>query len=458
MDNNAAVFSGTVKAKNFYHNVCVFVEGGTYSNGLTNTGNADLIYAVPYPYNNPWYNSGSSTIADRTITLPSAKEYEGKTVELAILAPGDTTNMRNIYVEALGYTTGVNGKFLDNIYYDNGNIRTVGNTYSQMNFPPTVGNVKFYAVKYVTGYGVGNEYWGWLYLPSPSGGSVSPGGGGGTVTSVGLLAPEGFTVTGSPVTANGTIELDFGGSISAHKILAAPSSSAGSPRWRSLVSSDIPSLPYLADDVEYISGIKINGSTYYATDPDDTIDLGTISAVWNGGTVTNDITLNNVNLLVTQRGNNSIGSNSNPFYHLYINHLHGGTANNMWFLNDTSSLGFKFGYGTDFQNKTIWTTIDSNGVSSSSDARLKDKVEDIQLTAEEIAEAPSMRFTWNDNRGDGTYVGTTAQYWRELIPELVIEDEGGTLSLNYSNAAMMAIISLAKEVVELKKEIEELKK
>ena len=94
---------------------------------------------------------------------------------------------------------------------------------------------------------------------------------------------------------------------------------------------------------------------------------------------------------------------------------------------------------------------------SSSDETLKDKVGDVELTAEQIAEAPSIKYTWKDKeKGSKVYIGTTAQYWQDIIPEAVSEDKDGKLGLNYQGLSIAAVISLAKEVVELKAKIAEL--
>ena len=76
---------------------------------------------------------------------------------------------------------------------------------------------------------------GWSYMPYTTGGS-------GSVTSVGLSMPTGFNVTKSPVTGSGTLTVDFGGSVSKNRVLAAPSDAAGAPSWRKLVAADIPDL------------------------------------------------------------------------------------------------------------------------------------------------------------------------------------------------------------------------
>ena len=67
------------------------------------------------------------------------------------------------------------------------------------------------------------------------------GGGAGTVTSVALTVPTGFSVTGSPVTTAGTLAVSLE-SQAKNKVLASPTSAAGVPSFRELDASDIPSL------------------------------------------------------------------------------------------------------------------------------------------------------------------------------------------------------------------------
>jgi hypothetical protein len=55
--------------------------------------------------------------------------------------------------------------------------------------------------------------------------------------------------------------------------------------------------------------------------------------------------------------------------------------------------------------------------------------------------------------------GSSAQDWQKLLPEVVStgQDEQGTLSLAYGNAALVSVVELAKVVVDLKAEVESLK-
>jgi hypothetical protein len=97
----------------------------------------------------------------------------------------------------------------------------------------------------------------------------------------------------------------------------------------------------------------------------------------------------------------------------------------------------------------------SSAITTSSDIRYKNILNDITLSVEDIANAPFFEFSYKDSE-DVTFVGTSAQYWQDVCPKAVVETEG-KLSLNYSGLALGAATTIAKEVVELKKENETLK-
>jgi len=69
------------------------------------------------------------------------------------------------------------------------------------------------------------------------------GGGSGTVTSVGLVLPSMFNVTGSPVTGSGTLTANLNWQYS-NWVFAGPNGSNGTPSFRRLAAADIPNLPY----------------------------------------------------------------------------------------------------------------------------------------------------------------------------------------------------------------------
>jgi hypothetical protein len=70
----------------------------------------------------------------------------------------------------------------------------------------------------------------WLYVGTQ---------GSGTITSVGISVPSWLTVTGSPVTSNGTIAIT-GTSEASNLFLASPNGSSGAMTPRAIVSADLP--------------------------------------------------------------------------------------------------------------------------------------------------------------------------------------------------------------------------
>ena len=95
-------------------------------------------------------------------------------------------------------------------------------------------------------------------------------------------------------------------------------------------------------------------------------------------------------------------------------------------------------------------------VSAGSDERLKTNwrsVQDDYIT--KLAKVKSGIFDRTDF--PITQPGVSAQSLRKVLPEAVLEDESGMLSVNYGGAALVSVIELANLVLKLKKEIEELK-
>lgn len=86
--------------------------------------------------------------------------------------------------------------------------------------------------------------------------------------------------------------------------------------------------------------------------------------------------------------------------------------------------------------------------STTSDERLKDVKENVELSVDAIAEAPSVKFEWKNNKELGEQVGTIAQYWEEKLPQVVHKNDEGNLSLQYDVTALLSSISLAKKVKE----------
>lgn len=101
----------------------------------------------------------------------------------------------------------------------------------------------------------------------------------------------------------------------------------------------------------------------------------------------------------------------------------------------------------------------SGNVTAYSDERLKKDWSDLpEDFVENLAKTKSGLYTRIDT-GD-RQVGSSAQDWKQLLPEVVSEadDEIKTLSLAYGNAALVSAIELAKRVVKLEAILAELLK
>jgi uncharacterized small protein (DUF1192 family) len=95
-------------------------------------------------------------------------------------------------------------------------------------------------------------------------------------------------------------------------------------------------------------------------------------------------------------------------------------------------------------------------VSGGSDERLKKNWRSVVSNfIEKLSKVKSGIFDRTDL--ELTQPGVSAQSLREVLPEAVLEDENGMLSVNYGGAALLSVVELAKEVVALRAEIEALK-
>jgi hypothetical protein len=126
------------------------------------------------------------------------------------------------------------------------------------------------------------------------------------------------------------------------------------------------------------------------------------------------------------------------------------------FISASNNVGI--GTGSPTQKLHVGGNIYATGdVTAASDGRQKEIVEDAMLTAEQIADAPAVKFTWKDKRDDDVHAGSIAQYWQKVLPEVVVGNDDA-LGLNYGAAAMVSSINLAREVVELKNTVKEQQK
>lgn len=152
--------------------------------------------------------------------------------------------------------------------------------------------------------------------------------------------------------------------------------------------------------------------------------------------------------------------------------ISGANANRLWLYNDyelaiygstielMSSVNVS---GTLHATTGIWSDgyVSAKGQNTSSDMRLKNVLNKVVLGVKDIANAPSVRFSWKN--GGGVDVGSSAQYWQGLLPDAVKERDG-MLEMQYANIALLSAIALAKNfetiderIARLEKENEELR-
>lgn len=104
-------------------------------------------------------------------------------------------------------------------------------------------------------------------------------------------------------------------------------------------------------------------------------------------------------------------------------------------------------------NTVVEGKVTATGFINSSDLRMKNLFGDVGLSVADIAAMPAVRFRWNSGRDTAMHVGTIAQAWQTLLPEVVLEGSDGLLSMDYASAALVSVINVAKSVNEHERRI-----
>ena len=144
---------------------------------------------------------------------------------------------------------------------------------------------------------------------------------------------------------------------------------------------------------------------------------------------------------IVSSGKIGAGMSSAPSYMLEVN------GQTMLYYNVGIGTSPASGYSLDIDGSARASSFVNN-----SDIRKKDVLEyDVAPGFEEVVNAPTIRFTWKqpgrmNNRGE--CVGSIAQYWRNAIPEAVMEDADGYLSMQYDVIALLSAVSVAKKVAD----------
>lgn len=98
------------------------------------------------------------------------------------------------------------------------------------------------------------------------------------------------------------------------------------------------------------------------------------------------------------------------------------------------------------------------GFFESSDNRLKNFRESINVDLEKLSQLPKKYFTWKSDSDNKIQIGTSAQELQKLYPELVNEDEEGLLNVAYDKLSIIALAAIDKLHSEYKQKISILEK
>lgn len=160
--------------------------------------------------------------------------------------------------------------------------------------------------------------------------------------------------------------------------------------------------------------------------------------------------------LVIERSNeiNSYDSSDSSSSNVHINYRRAGRVTLCY---GGGNCGI--GVNTPSYKLHVSGTIYATGtVTALSDARHKDVLCDAKIGVEQIACAPAVQFLWKGERkSEGLQVGSIAQYWQTVLPEVVM-DKGGELSMQYGVAALVSAIITARKVVDHERRIAELER
>lgn len=128
-----------------------------------------------------------------------------------------------------------------------------------------------------------------------------------------------------------------------------------------------------------------------------------------------------------------------------------------WY-NQTYAVGI---YATEAGNVRTYNGanfIAAGNLTANSDERLKENWRNLPVDfVEQLSGVKCGIYDRIDTEFAKTQIGVSAQSLQNVMPNAIIEDSEGILSVAYGNAALVSAVELAKEVMSLKAEVTELK-
>ena len=259
----------------------------------------------------------------------------------------------------------------------------------------------------------------------------------GTITgwSINAALLTGGTISGGFITG-GTVSGGFitGGTVDGSRIRTDSSGSRVELGTTGRVGSvDIFDASNNRADLSYSGGqLSIAGATTLAVN-----EIGTIADVNVGGTLTADTVRPEANIIVFQ-GYRTTATAGDVIMRLSSD------------VTSTNQAKFEVDADGDVKSRT-------NSYAGFSDARYKDNITAARNYLDDLRQVEVVTFNWQNS--DHKLLGVTAQQIQPIFPNLVAEDEDGTLSVRYSVFVPMlltAVQSLASKVDDLTARIEAL--
>lgn len=90
--------------------------------------------------------------------------------------------------------------------------------------------------------------------------------------------------------------------------------------------------------------------------------------------------------------------------------------------------------------------LTTGGITMYSDIRKKTKLQDVELSLKQIADAPLIEHYYNSDSNKTTHVGSIAQYWASMNDWFCKLDSEGFYTMEIQNAALASAISIAREL------------
>jgi hypothetical protein len=387
------------------------VSGGTWQGGTIQPAYGGTGLTTFVGANNALYSSGASTLTAGT--LPIAAGGTGATT--------DSTARTN-----LGATT------VGSNFFTLTNPSAV--TFPRINLDNTVSALSASDFRTAIGAGTGSGTVTSVTGTSPVASS------GGTTPAISLAS--GYGDTQNPYASK-----------TANTFLAAPNGAAGVPTFRAVVAADIPTLNQnttgssgscTGNAATATTATNQSGGTVSAT-------TGVFTGLVTGATATTaDINAANDTGSFSCRGNASFPA-SMSFHRTGVYAINMGLSTGNNFV-----IGGWSASSNAFSMTGAGALTMLNNITAYSDERVKTNWRD--LPSDFIDQLAKVKHGIYDRTDQvSTQIGVGAQSLRPVMEHAVMEDENGNLSVAYGNAALVAAIELAKQVVELKKEIELLK-